>query len=245
MSLVLSTRRAIGAPASYIDKVIGLGPIAYWPLNEGSGTTAACQINPAQNGTYTGVTLANDATGSFGTAAPFFDGANDYVNIYSLTLANAWNTPERSMMVWAKVNGAGVWTDGATRAAIDLRGVVGTDNYIQRKDNVNNRLDWLYRSSAGGILQTRSEAGVSTTDWMCLIFTVSVASNQAIAYRNGSQVGAALAGILAWGGLLGATQACVGAQNTTPADVWHGWCAHAALWNRVLPSAEVTALANP
>ncbi|NIV37784.1 MAG: hypothetical protein GWN58_52745, partial [Anaerolineae bacterium] len=34
----------------YIGKVLGTGPIAYWPLNEGSGASAHCEINPAQNG---------------------------------------------------------------------------------------------------------------------------------------------------------------------------------------------------
>ena len=28
---------------TYIEKILSYGPIAYWPLNESSGTTAYCQ----------------------------------------------------------------------------------------------------------------------------------------------------------------------------------------------------------
>ena len=66
MSL-LSTRRALlGGSGGYNEKVLRTGPIAYWPQDETSGTVARCLVNPAQNGTYTGVTLANDLTGRSG-----------------------------------------------------------------------------------------------------------------------------------------------------------------------------------
>jgi hypothetical protein len=104
--------------AGYIDKVVSYGPIAYWVLNETAGATAADQINsPAQDGTYTGVTLA-DTLGPDGVNnAPLFDGANDFVNVQTAAFAAAFSGTEGTAMIWAKVFNAGVWTDGSERKA--------------------------------------------------------------------------------------------------------------------------------
>ena len=111
-------RRILGG--SYADKVLSYGPIAYWPLWETAGASAACLVNPAQSGTAVGVTWANDATGAFGTAAPFFDGANDDINIYTAALAAAFSGHVGSLMVWCRVANAGVWTDGAARLSVNV-----------------------------------------------------------------------------------------------------------------------------
>jgi hypothetical protein len=64
----------------YRTAVMGLHPVAYWPLRETSGTTAA-DVMGVSNGTYkNGVTL-NVAAPDCCDVSPQFDGVNDLVTI--------------------------------------------------------------------------------------------------------------------------------------------------------------------
>ena len=99
----------------YFNKVLGIQKadlIGHWPLNEGRNTT---------------------------TPAPAFDGTNSYVNIYSASLNTAFSGSAGTFLCWAKVSGAGVWTDAAWRNLITLR--VDASNYVEiAKSSTNNRL---------------------------------------------------------------------------------------------------------
>ena len=62
--------------------ILSYNPIAYWPMNELTGTTMVNygSLGTAANGTYSGVTLDQvDAPG--GGRAGLLDGVNDNVNI--------------------------------------------------------------------------------------------------------------------------------------------------------------------
>ena len=37
---------------TYSGRILATNPIAYWPLNETTGTAAVCPVNAAMNGTY-------------------------------------------------------------------------------------------------------------------------------------------------------------------------------------------------
>ena len=226
---------------TYDQRVLATGPIAYWPQSETAGVTAHCLVNPLQDGTYNGVTLANDNTGPFGTPAPFFDGANDYCNTFSAALSAVFNGATGSIMIWAKVANVGVWTDGLRRDAIMLRS--GGDYYYSYRNVVNN--NYTYQGIVGGGAAAVSEGGVAITDWMCQVMTFSDSNNDdlLIGYRDGAAVGIPSAAMNAWGGgALNATWTCIGATNTTPAQVWHGWLGPCAIWNRVLTPAEIAGL---
>jgi hypothetical protein len=72
-------------PTAYQQNLISLGPLAYWPLNETSGTTAF-DLAGGYNGTYIGgVALAQPGVtnASFGSPSysVAFDGASAYVDI--------------------------------------------------------------------------------------------------------------------------------------------------------------------
>ncbi|GAI14148.1 unnamed protein product, partial [marine sediment metagenome] len=82
-----------GGVLAYDDKVLGMDPIAYWPLSETSGLVANCLVNPAQNGVYTGVTLGQPGIGD-GNTAPYFDGTNDYVDVLTAAFIAAYNGSE-------------------------------------------------------------------------------------------------------------------------------------------------------
>jgi len=64
---------APGGLSFYANKVAGYNPapIAYWILGEAAGAAAACQINAAQDGAYTAVTLGQAGIGDGSTAALF------------------------------------------------------------------------------------------------------------------------------------------------------------------------------
>lgn len=118
----LSIRRA-GA-ASYSQKVLDTRPgalLAYWALNETSGTTATDSSGNGNHGTYVGVVL-NGYIHLDGLSAPSFDGISDWVSIPDSPTLN----PSGAMTISAWVNAedteywrgivsksdAGTWADG-------------------------------------------------------------------------------------------------------------------------------------
>ena len=83
--------------AGYIYKVLtadeasGYDPsslIGFWPQNELSGGVSIDHSGLGHDGAYTGVTLGQPGVPGMGMTSPFYDGANDFNNIYSAGLAN-------------------------------------------------------------------------------------------------------------------------------------------------------------
>jgi len=231
-------RALVGGGGTYNDLVMGTQPIAYWPQSETAGVTAHCLVNPLQDGTYTGVTLANDNTGPFGTPAPFYDGANDYCNVQTATYAAAFNGAEGSAMVWAKMNAVGLWTDGLMRVAF-LSAFVNTNNrnWIS-KSVLDNQIQNFLRSS--GTYSLINNAGHAETIWLCLLHTWSEVADEHKAYVNGVQDGLTVNGLGVWAGVT--TISIIGAYTLVPASVWHGWLGPTAAWDRPLMPAEVASL---
>ena len=224
----------------YSGKVIATGPIAYWILGEAAGAIAVDQINsPAQDGTYTGVVLGQPGIGD-GNTAPLFDGTNDVVDIYSVTFNGVFNGSAGTMMAWARVSSAAVWTDGATRYILKI--AVDAGNRIWMQKIPSNELRWLHTAGAGGN-QIRDVA-VTPADWFVVALTWNQPSNEVIAYFQGIQQGAALAGLGVWAGALDPTQCVVGAEDTAPTDVWDGFEGHIIVWDRVLSPATILDLAS-
>jgi len=224
--------------ATYVAKVLALSPIAYWTLGEHEGAVAYDRVDPNQDGAHTAVTLGNVGIGD-GQVCPFYDGVASYTNAYSASLGAALNGREGTLSFWAKVSAAGVWTDGARR---DMWfSSVDASNYIMfRRQVANNTLAALY--NANGTLKTASIAGLSTTGWMHLALTWSLAADELIAYYAGAQSGAAQTGLGTWAGNVG--NATIGATSTTPANVWSGYLAHVALWASALTPGQMANLAT-
>ena len=237
-----SHRRRVLA-GGYTSKVLDTGPIAYWPLDEAAGAAAHCEVNSAQNGTYTGVTLAHDNTGPFGTPAPLFDGTNDDVDIYTAALDAVFDGREGTMMIWEKVFNAAVWADNVYRWAMMLG------------EDLNNRLQLLKGSGAesnelritykaGGVALGCTTA-VTPTAWYHHALSWSKTADEAKAYYNGSQYDDTQTGLGTWSGGLSVNYSCIGMFGHSNGFHWKGWLAHAVVWDRVLTQAELTALANP
>lgn len=227
-----------GSP-QYSGLILSLGPIAYWPLNDASGSAAVNQVSAALNGAYTACTLAQSQPPF---TAPLWDGATSYCNIYSAGLNTAWNRDETSFALWVKPSGAGVWTDGVLRFALYLATTPGsTDALYFYKNSANNQAILGFR--IGGTTEQVTLSGQSWTSWTHIAVTGSKTADQMKAFVNGAQVGATQTTLgVKTANALGSTLCCVGSGTTAPANVWSGWLAHAAIWNRPLTPTEVANL---
>lgn len=236
---VVSGSLGVDPALAYTNKVKALSPIAYWPLAEASGTTANDESGNGRNGTYTAVTLGQTGIGDGRTAASF-DGSTSFANVFSASLQAAFNNQEGTLAAWARVSGAGVWTDGAQRRIVRLA-ADANNSVVLFKATTNNQLSWTYQ--AGGTSSTRSKGAVSTTDWIHVALTWSKSGDQAIAYFNGVQEGAVLSGLGAWAGNLASSTTLIGATSQTPGGVWNGNLAHVAVWATPLSAAQIATLA--
>ncbi len=229
--------------AGYAIKVLKYSPIAYWPLWEAAGGVAECLVNPAQNGAYTGVTLGQPGIGD-GNTCPLFDGATDFVDIFTAGLQGAFDGAEGTLMVWAKVFNVGVWTDAADRFLFRLE--VDGNNYVFcAKTITNNRL--FFRYTAGGVVEAQAVGGLTTIKWMCLGMTWSKLAgvNGEVKYFfDGVQQGATDTALGVWAGNLAAATTVIGTSDTAPLNLWHGWLAHAAVWDVALTPTEMAELAG-
>jgi hypothetical protein len=225
----------------YYQKVLALNPIAYWMLGEKSGAVAYEEVSGraagAQNGAHTGVTLWANGIGD-GRLAIYYDGANDFTN--SAAFAAAFNGAAGTILIWARVPSAGVWTDGADRRVITIQATGNNLIFIRRPAGSNNTLAWRYR--AGGVSKSVALGGLSTIDWMLLGLTWDAAADQVKAYHNGAQTGATQNGLGAWAGAPAATTTTIGASSTVPAAVWDGDIQHGVVLDRVLTAEEITPL---
>jgi hypothetical protein len=226
------------AVGGYSAKVLSYSPIAYWPLNETSGTTAICQVNAAQNGTYTGVTLGQPGIGD-GNTAPFFDGANDYVNVQTAALAAAFNGAEGSISWWFKVYDAGVWTDGTFRYHV-YGAADASNNVFYRRHTTNNWLTMWYR--AGGTISQQAIVPEQPTTWTHIALTWSATDDAFKSYFAGVQAGPTISGLGIWAGPLADT--VIGAGDLVPTSVWHGYLAHVAIYTSALSLATIQDLAT-
>ena len=230
-------RRIFGG---YNRKVMAYGPIAYWPLWEAAGSVAECLVNPAQNGTYVGVTLGQNGIGD-GNTAPFFDGTNDYVDCGTATLYGAFKPDIGTALVWCKVNAAAVWTDGISRQAIFTQ--YNNINYLMlKKDNEDNRAELLYK--ADGTTKPINITSYSNAAWFVMAVTWDKGNDQEKGFIDGVQQGPTQTGLGTWNPANAIIRFLIGAYNTTPIQAWHGWLAHAALWDRVLSPAAMLDLST-
>lgn len=235
-NLTLPTRT--GVQNSYLAKVTAIpGLLAYYPLNELSGTVCTDVSGNGRHGTYHGVTLGQTGIGDGLTCAQF-DGTAGYVDIYSASLANAWLPTNYTISCWCKVQSAAVWTDGVVRNALTL-GADANNRAEHYRGPVNNNIGALL-DKTGHFSFTNYTTG-APTGWFHLLSIFTIAGPNAwLMYLNGVQVGSAT-NAFAWSGALSATRCLIGAQVNTPSALWKGYIGHVGIWARTL-TTEIAAL---
>ena len=237
--------------AGYIHKVLNPDPesgydpsslIGFWPQNEASGGVSFDHSGLDHHGAYTGVTLGQPGVPGMGMTSPFYDGANDFNNIYSLALNAAINGSEGTLLQWAKVNSAAEWTDGVQRFVCNLTDDV-QNRIMIRKSAANNNVDFLYE--AGNILELHSEGGITSVNWMVVALTWSAADDEVNSYIDAVLLNTDV-GLGVWaGGGFGATTTVIGAEITTPATVWHGNIGPSLLYAVALTQPAIAYLSTP
>jgi len=231
--------------AAKTKSIFGASLIAYWPLWEASGAVADnYEGTAARDGAYTGVTLGQTGVGD-GRTCPLFDGSNDYVNIYTASLAAAFNGAAGTVSIWAKVANVGVWTDGAARYMVEL-GNGSTARVAILKNTTNNALTTRY--IAGGVTKSHNIGSLSSTSWIHWALTWDKnagASGEFKLFQNGSQVGGTQTGLGVWDGSLTDQSTNIGIFDYSPINApWNGWLAHCAIGNTALTPAQIAQLAT-
>ncbi len=98
------------------------GIVGYWPLNEGSGTTAIDSSGNNQNGTWGGSTPYYYSPGNNQAYAGNFNGSNDYVSLPRVI------QDDFTMTAWFKTTtvggGSGQWYNGRQIVSGEVCGVV-------------------------------------------------------------------------------------------------------------------------
>jgi hypothetical protein len=229
---------------SYLQRVkrlFGGALIAYWALNESSGTSANDLSENGYHGVYSGVSLANLAAPG-GSSAPLFDGVNDYVNIGDSGIGAEYDGDEGSLFIWYRPFNAGVLSDGSTDLVIQI--VTSTLSWIAiQKATTAGRLT-IQRRADDSSLKSVNLDGVTAANWLHLGCTWSRNADEFRVYRDGSQTGATLTGLTAITGSINTQYTNVGVSyRPTLANPLNGWAAHALLLNRAASPTEIARLA--
>lgn len=231
----------LGQPTQYVNKILRYDPLVLFPQNEGTGTVITELVN-GWNWVYSGPQWG---LGTFldGSPVPFYDGLLDFGNIYTAALASAFNGAAGTVMIWAKVYNAGVWTDGATRRILCL--LADINNYvILDRTTTNNQLRFLY--TAGGITETVTTTSIGgATGWFSIVITWDKAAGvdgEVLAYINGAQVGTTQTSLGIWAGSISSSFTLIGARTQTPTNPFHGYLGPCAIWTSALTSTQIADL---
>lgn len=165
---------------------------------------------------------------------PATNGGIAYFDDISQKSTVRFNGAEGTLLIWAKVANAGVWTDGLSRFVVRL--AVDANNWIKLFKYTDNFLYWQYK--AAGTLKSVN-AALTPSAFFCMAMAWSKSGDALKAYYGGSQQGATQVGLGTWAGALDATGATIGSSSLVPTDLWFGNIAMAALWSRALIPAQV------
>ena len=233
---------------SYTEKVRRIRStslIAYWPLDENSGTVAWDWGKSAYNATSSGVVPADKVVyGKDGGPCYKFDGSASYVDIYA-ALAGAIDTVGTGSIWFACEDNV---LNGTTLRRIFTMSADANNAVLIEKTAVANTFRVAY--IAGGTTKSVSpviyEPGLSDMgkNWHHLAITLSTTADEAKVYLDGAQSGSTLTSLGTWSGAVASDLFVLGSASTTAANVWLGWLQHMALWSVVLSADEIADLAK-
>lgn len=191
------------------------------------------------NGAITGATVGQAASPRIGKAY-LFDGVNDVIDIATTELNSLINPLAWTVIVFGKVSGAGVWTDGVNRRLIALRHPTIAALIDLAKDTPNNNL--IYTVYADGISRSVITT-TSTTDWFVY---VACANNHSIrTYLNGVANASVPndASFIPYN--FGSPKTNIGAYlSNTGANPWSGWISRVAYLRAEITASEALRLAQ-
>ena len=175
---------------------------------------------------------------------PPINGGICYFDASEVRRTNGFLGDRGTMLIWAQVANVGVWTDGARRYMVRI--YVDANNFIYiRKETINNQITFSYE--AAGVAEAQATAGLTNVDFATYGMTWDIsagASGEVHWYIRGVPSGILDVGLGTWVGDLGALTTIVGADDTTPAAVWHGNIGPELVFSEVKTPAEMLYLST-
>jgi len=215
-----------------VRHITGNNLIRHFDLTDRSGTAAVDRSPVGTNGTYTNSPTLSSIVGPDGKRAPLFDGVDQHIVLGDLSpLANSLDL---FVIIWAKVSGSGVWTDGANREMVFLKSD-STNRIEMLKASTDNLLRMFIR--AGGSNNTLDISSVTTTDWFSIGIEFSGTTHEV--FFNGVSQGtinsSAWTGSGSWdGGWI--------SRSDTNSKFWDGYLSNAIISDTALSPAAMIVL---
>ena len=207
-----------------IQKLFGTALIGYWPLDEGSGTTAIDASASGVNLTYSGVTLRQPGIGDGKTCA-YFDGAASYAVSTEHALESVASITEGTIMLWFKMDGADRWNLNVQCRLAEFDNMAGSAYYLG-KGNPANIL----------ICSTTNRLVKPEATWMHAAFTWSATGNKLCGYYGGDLVDVPTA----FTEFVANFARYLYLGRSGIAEIFHkGWIAHVVLLDRAATEAEM------
>jgi hypothetical protein len=194
------------------------------------------EANPL-NGDHSGVTVGVAGNGRGIRYAVEDDGAATYTGVYSAELNSMFNPDRGTLIAWARVANAGVWTDGTNRYICSLQSDASNRVLLFKSSN-NNSIIGFYQ--AGGTTKQLSNTSMTTTDLFMLTLTWDTTADNLEFFVNSVSQGIQ-SGLGVWVGNLSSTGTTIGAATTTPTLVWNGVRTEVSLYDQPLTQSELTA----
>ena len=217
-------------PAGYSSTVLGYSPLAYWKLDESSGTTAADSSGNGLSSTYTGVTLGSGGPMPPSTSAGF-DGTDDYVDRAVVTT----QTTNITLEGWA-------YWDGTHNAFVVYNGNSASDGYgIVISNGAGGDGNQIHIQEGGNTYSAIGSAGTMPVDqWTFLAATRSSAGVWTV-YVNGVAT-ATGTGVAPNTPTSGGTS--IGAKYDGTLRLFGGRIAQVAIFNTALTATQIQAEYN-
>lgn len=229
---------------AYTDVILADAPVAYYRLNETSGTTAADASGNGRNGTFTGSTL--NQTGLVpailsGNASVFFNnGGANYLTVPTSVRTALNGAAGITVEAWVKLEALG---DSRSLFAIPN---ISTTLAFEGFFNSVGGLQLIARSisTESGVTDsvTAANGTFNAGTVYHIVAVVDYANNDLIIYKNGVQVAAKTDCAFDFPALQNQTTAASKiATNITSlsANVVDGWLDEVAIYGRVLTPAEI------
>lgn len=225
-----------GVTEAYYQKLLGYGPIAFWRLNETSGTDALDSTANGYDGTYSNVTLNAD-TGPDGEPCPTFNGTSSQMDASSSGVLTTFDTAEGSFIGWLQVSALGIWSNSQNHIVADIN--YNSVNRMRLRKNTSNQFEWTY--AAGGTTETVTKASITDIGWVHVGLTWSVSNDRVRAFWNGVQQGVDQTGLGTWASAPIVTYA----GSSGSGAYWSGSLAGVAVFDYELTPANMLDLATP
>jgi hypothetical protein len=201
------------------------GLVAYWKLDEESGTTAVnAEGTATRDGTYVNSPALQAATFPNGDLVALFDGVNDAANMYTASLDSVWNGTKGWLSVWFQDAALGL--EGRNYVfSIDTG--TGLNIISLFTDNTNpSTLEMYYK--ANNVFKFTSWYNYSAR-WHNLTMDWDDAGTDAVRWWFDGVLIKTITGIGTWGEPLIDNSTTFGAISKSGTFSWNGGGAHVAI----------------